>query len=100
MNRIHTTLVALPTPSVWKRNNTYFNVVGVWNNPPVGTTVCKNGRTTGYSWILRLGRYDDRTCTFLRRSRHGHRAVLGANNKSQLGDDTTTNSSVPVAALL
>ena len=42
-------VVLEPTPSVWKYNNTYVNVVGVWNNPPVGATVCKSGRTTGYS---------------------------------------------------
>ena len=38
-----------PSPSVSKYNGTYAKVVGQWDNPPVGTTVCKSGRTTGYT---------------------------------------------------
>ena len=38
-----------PSPSVYKYNGTYTRVVGQWNSPPVGATVCKSGRTTGYT---------------------------------------------------
>lgn len=39
----------IPTASVYKWNNTYMNVRGSWDNAPVGTTVCKSGRTTGWT---------------------------------------------------
>ncbi len=36
-----------PSPSVYRyENGTYPRVLGYWNNPPIGTTVCKSGRTT------------------------------------------------------
>jgi streptogrisin C len=38
-----------PSPSVYKYNGTYARLAGQWDNPPVGTTVCKSGRTTGYT---------------------------------------------------
>jgi streptogrisin C len=39
-----------PSPSVYRYDNrTYLRVVGQWNNPPVGATVCKSGRTTGWT---------------------------------------------------
>ena len=38
-----------PSPSVYKYNGTYQRLAGRWDNPPVGATVCKSGRTTGYS---------------------------------------------------
>jgi streptogrisin C len=38
-----------PSPSVYKYNGTYIRLVGQWNNPTVGATVCKSGRTTGYT---------------------------------------------------
>jgi hypothetical protein len=38
-----------PSPSVYNYNGTYTRVVGQWNNPPIGATVCKSGRTTGYT---------------------------------------------------
>jgi streptogrisin C len=38
-----------PSVSVYKYNGTYVNVRGQWNAPPVGATVCKSGRTTGYT---------------------------------------------------
>jgi hypothetical protein len=38
-----------PSPSVYKYNGTYVRVAGQWDNPPVGSTVCKSGRTTGYT---------------------------------------------------
>lgn len=39
----------LPSISVAKYNGTYVNVKGQWDNPPVGATVCKSGRTTFYT---------------------------------------------------
>lgn len=38
-----------PSPSVYKYNGTYARVAGLWDNPTVGATVCKSGRTTGYT---------------------------------------------------
>ena len=38
-----------PTVSVSKYNGTFVNIRGSWNLPPVGATVCKSGRTTGYT---------------------------------------------------
>ncbi len=38
-----------PSPSVYKYNGTYTRVVGRWDNPMVGTTVCKSGRTTFFT---------------------------------------------------
>jgi hypothetical protein len=38
-----------PLPSVYKYNGTYTRVAGRWDSPPVGATVCKSGRTTGYT---------------------------------------------------
>jgi hypothetical protein len=38
-----------PFPSVYLYNGTYATVAGQWDNPPVGATVCKSGRTTGYT---------------------------------------------------
>ena len=39
-----------PSPSVYRYDTgTYPRVVGHWNNPPIGTTVCKSGRTTGWT---------------------------------------------------
>lgn len=38
-----------PSVSVYKYNGTYVNVRGQWNAPPVGATVCKSGRTTGWT---------------------------------------------------
>ena len=38
-----------PSPSVYKYNGTYARVAGLWTSPVVGTTVCKSGRTTGYT---------------------------------------------------
>ncbi len=38
-----------PSPSVYKWNNTYVRLAGQWNTPTVGSTVCKSGRTTGYT---------------------------------------------------
>lgn len=38
-----------PSPSVYRYDGTYTRVVGQWNNPPVGATVCKSGRTTWYT---------------------------------------------------
>jgi hypothetical protein len=38
-----------PSVSVYKYNGTYVNVRGQWNAPTVGATVCKSGRTTGYT---------------------------------------------------
>ena len=38
-----------PSPSVFKYNGTYARVAGQWDNPTVGATVCKSGRTTGYT---------------------------------------------------
>lgn len=38
-----------PSVSVSKYNGTYVNVRGIWNTPAVGATVCKSGRTTGYT---------------------------------------------------
>jgi alpha-lytic protease prodomain-containing protein/trypsin len=38
-----------PSPSVYKYNGTYARLAGRWDNPPVGATVCKSGRTTGYT---------------------------------------------------
>ncbi|MGI8682136.1 MAG: S1 family peptidase [Mycobacteriales bacterium] len=38
-----------PSVSVYKYNNTYVSIRGQWNTPPVGATVCKSGRTTGYT---------------------------------------------------
>lgn len=38
-----------PSPSIYKYNGTYARVVGQWDNPPVGATVCKSGRTTGFT---------------------------------------------------
>lgn len=38
-----------PSPSVFKYNGTAVRVVGQWNAPPQGATVCKSGRTTGYT---------------------------------------------------
>jgi streptogrisin C len=38
-----------PSPSVYRYDTgTYMRVVGQWDNPPVGATVCKSGRTTGF----------------------------------------------------
>ena len=37
-----------PSPSVYKWNNTYLTVHGSWA-APVGATVCKSGRTTGWT---------------------------------------------------
>ena len=39
----------IPSVSVSKYNGTYVNVRGQWNAPTVGATVCKSGRTTGYT---------------------------------------------------
>ena len=39
---------------------TYPRVVGYWNNPPIGTTVCKSGRTTGWTCGPHHGRQRDR----------------------------------------
>ena len=38
-----------PSPSVAKYDGTFVRVAGLWNAPPVGATVCKSGRTTGYT---------------------------------------------------
>jgi len=38
-----------PSVSVYKYNGTYATVAGQRDNPPVGATVCKSGRTTGYT---------------------------------------------------
>jgi hypothetical protein len=39
-----------PSPSVYNYSNaTYVGVRGLWENPSVGATVCKSGRTTGYT---------------------------------------------------
>lgn len=38
-----------PTTSVSKYNGTFVTVRGQWDAPPVGATVCKSGRTTGYT---------------------------------------------------
>ena len=38
-----------PSPSVTKYDGTFVRVAGLWNAPPVGATVCKSGRTTGYT---------------------------------------------------
>jgi hypothetical protein len=39
-----------PSPSVYRYDTrTYIRVVGQWNNPPIGATVCKSGRTTGFT---------------------------------------------------
>ena len=38
-----------PSPSVFLYNGTYARVAGQWDNPPVGATVCKSGRTTGFT---------------------------------------------------
>jgi alpha-lytic protease prodomain-containing protein/trypsin len=39
-----------PSPSVYRYDTrTYIRVVGQWNNPPTGATVCKSGLTTGYT---------------------------------------------------
>ena len=38
-----------PSISVSMYNGTYINVRGQWDNPPIGATVCKSGRTTGYT---------------------------------------------------
>ncbi len=37
------------SPSVYKYNGTFVRLAGRWDNPPVGATVCKSGRTTGYT---------------------------------------------------
>jgi hypothetical protein len=39
----------VPTASVNMYNGRYMNVRGSWTNPPVGATVCKSGRTTGWT---------------------------------------------------
>jgi hypothetical protein len=39
----------VPSTSVNFYNGTYGTVVGSWDNPPVGATVCKSGRTTGFT---------------------------------------------------
>src|SRR4051794_36151739 len=39
----------LATASVYTYNGSYMPVHGTWNNPPVGATVCKSGRTTGWT---------------------------------------------------
>jgi len=39
----------LATASVYTYNGGYTTVHGTWNNPPVGATVCKSGRTTGWT---------------------------------------------------
>lgn len=38
-----------PSTSVYLYNGYYATVAGQWDNPPVGATVCKSGRTTGYT---------------------------------------------------
>jgi hypothetical protein len=38
-----------PSVSVYLYNGRYATVAGQWDNPPVGATVCKSGRTTGYT---------------------------------------------------
>ena len=39
-----------PSPSVYRYDTgTYVRLAGQWNTPPVGATVCKSGRTTGYT---------------------------------------------------
>ena len=38
-----------PSPSVYQYNGNYARVAGQWDNPTVGATVCKSGRTTGYT---------------------------------------------------
>jgi Alpha-lytic protease prodomain/Trypsin len=38
-----------PSPSVNLYNGTYAKLAGQWDNPPVGATVCKSGRTTGFT---------------------------------------------------
>jgi streptogrisin C len=38
-----------PSKSVYLYNGTYATVAGQWDNPPVGATVCKSGRTTGFT---------------------------------------------------
>jgi streptogrisin C len=38
-----------PSPSVYKYNGTYARLAGLWTNPTVGSTICKSGRTTGYT---------------------------------------------------
>jgi alpha-lytic protease prodomain-containing protein/trypsin len=38
-----------PSTSVYLYNGTYATVAGQWDNPPVGATVCKSGRTTGFT---------------------------------------------------
>lgn len=38
-----------PSTSVATHRGSYITVRGVWNTPPVGATVCKSGRTTGYT---------------------------------------------------
>jgi hypothetical protein len=39
----------VPSTSVNLYNGTYATVAGAWTNPAVGTTVCKSGRTTGFT---------------------------------------------------
>jgi hypothetical protein len=39
----------IPTASVYTYNGSYMTVRGAWTNPPVGATVCKSGRTTGWT---------------------------------------------------
>lgn len=38
-----------PTASVYLYNNSYLTVHGFYSSVPVGTTVCKSGRTTGWT---------------------------------------------------
>ena len=38
-----------PSPSVYKYDGTYVTIRGRWDSPPVGATICKSGRTTGYT---------------------------------------------------
>jgi hypothetical protein len=39
----------IQTASVYMYNGSYMNVRGSWTNPPVGASVCKSGRTTGWT---------------------------------------------------
>ena len=38
-----------PFSSVYLYNGTYATLAGQWDNPPVGASVCKSGRTTGFT---------------------------------------------------
>jgi streptogrisin C len=38
-----------PTPHVYKYDGTFARIVGRWDYPPVGTWICKSGRTTSYT---------------------------------------------------